>query len=136
MGSKELEEGVRNVHRNFPTGVTIVTALVDGTPYGLAVNAFSSVSLDPPVVLVCVAATSSTHPHLFSVDHLGVNILAEDQDDLLKAFARSGGDKFADVAWREAPAGSQSSRVARRCSSCRSRNGCRLTRTRFSSDGC
>lgn len=101
-----VEQEVKEVHRRFPTGVTIVTAAVQGVPYGLAVNAFSSVSLDPPVVLVCVAATSSTHPHLFTVDHLGVNILAETQEDLLKAFARSGGDKFAEVAWHEGPNGS------------------------------
>src|SRR5262245_49237930 len=56
---------VKAVHRQFPTGVTIVTTVVDGVPYGLAVNAFSSLSLDPPTVLVCVATTSATYPRLF-----------------------------------------------------------------------
>lgn len=96
-----LEESVKDAHRRFPTGVTIVTATASDRPYGLAVNAFASVSIDPPVVLVCVAATSSTHPRLFTVDHLGVNILAEGQVELLSAFARSGGEKFDGVSWSE-----------------------------------
>jgi flavin reductase (DIM6/NTAB) family NADH-FMN oxidoreductase RutF len=106
MEKKPLRDSVREVHRRYPTGVTVVTALADGLPYGLAVNAFSSVSLDPPVVLACVAATSSTHPHLFVVDHVGINILAEGQGQVVAAFARSGGDKFAELEWRRAPEGS------------------------------
>lgn len=101
-----LLERVKEAHRQFPTGVTIVTASAEGKPYGLAVNAFSSVSLEPPVVLACVAATSSTHPHLFAVDNIAVNILSEEQAPLLASFAKSGGDKFADVPWREGRHGS------------------------------
>lgn len=104
--SPELIEAVKAVHRRFPTGVTIVTASDEGRPYGLAVNAFSSVSLEPPVVLACVAATSTTHPRLFTVDHLGINILAEDQQEVVAAFARSGGDKFSDISWRPGAKGS------------------------------
>jgi flavin reductase (DIM6/NTAB) family NADH-FMN oxidoreductase RutF len=81
--------------------VTIVTAQHDGIPYGLAVNAFSSVSLEPPMVLVCVAGTSATYPHLFVSDELAVNILAYDQGAIVARFARSGGDKFAGLEWRE-----------------------------------
>ncbi|NKX51430.1 flavin reductase, partial [Arthrobacter deserti] len=47
----DLAERARGVPRQYPTGVTVVTAAADGTPYGLAVNAFSSISLDPPLVL-------------------------------------------------------------------------------------
>lgn len=107
MASGEtLADTVKAVHRRFPTGVTIVTAQSEGRPYGLAVNAFSSVSIEPPVVLLCVAASSSTHPHLFRVDHVGVNILGEAQQDLLQAFARSGGEKFVGVEWSPGPHGS------------------------------
>lgn len=102
----DLLDAVKNVHRQFPTGVTVVTAQRDGQTYGLAINAFSSVSLEPPVVLVSVAATAETHPRLFGVDHVAVNILAEDQTELLAAFAKSGGDKFAGVSWSPGPQGS------------------------------
>jgi flavin reductase (DIM6/NTAB) family NADH-FMN oxidoreductase RutF len=96
----DLAERVRRVHRSFATGVTVVTTCVDGVPYGLAVNAFSSLSLTPPLVLVCVAQTTSTYPHLMAGEHFAVNILAHDQRDVAARFARSGGDKFAGLAWR------------------------------------
>ncbi|WP_326672548.1 flavin reductase [Streptomyces canus] len=90
---------VRGVHRKFITGVTVVTTDDDGTPRGLAVNAFSSISLDPPMVLVCVQHSSSTHPALHRASHLGISILAADQLDVAKTFASKGDDKFARVSW-------------------------------------
>lgn len=99
-------ERVKDVHRRFPTGVTIVTTLTDGQPYGLAVNAFSSVSIDPPVVLVCVAKTSSTYEHLYRNDSLAVNILASDQLPIAARFATSGGEKFLGLEWEHAENGS------------------------------
>ena len=100
LDADALVERVKDVHRRFPTGVTIVTTAVDGVPFGLAVNAFASLSLTPPRVLACVAATSSTYPRLFEADRLAVNILAHDQIDVARAFARSGGDKFRGLAWQ------------------------------------
>jgi flavin reductase (DIM6/NTAB) family NADH-FMN oxidoreductase RutF len=100
-GQVELREVVRRVHRQFPTGVTIVTTQHDGVPYGLAVNAFASVTLEPPIVLVCIAGTSATYPHLFLGDEIAVNILAYDQRDVVAGFARSGGEKFSGLDWRE-----------------------------------
>ena len=69
--AQELADRVRAVHRQYPTGVTVVTTAVDGVPYGLAVNAFSSISLDPPLVLVCVNESSRSYPAVFDSDHLG-----------------------------------------------------------------
>ena len=92
-------ELLRAVHRKFPTGVTIVTTLEETTPVGLAVNAFSSVSLDPPLVLFCVGKSTQTHPRLFAGDTVGVNILAHDQQPVADRFALSGGDKFDAVEW-------------------------------------
>jgi flavin reductase (DIM6/NTAB) family NADH-FMN oxidoreductase RutF len=97
--AEDLAEKVRRVHRQFPTGVTIVTTMDGNIPRGLAVNAFASISLNPPLVLMCVSATSRTYPRLFLQDMCAVNILAHDQHDLVKRFARSGGDKFAGVPW-------------------------------------
>ncbi|MEN2738357.1 flavin reductase [Microbacterium sp. X-17] len=98
-GSVELSEAVRSVHRKFVTGVTVVTTIADGEPKGLALNAFVSVSLNPPLILVCVATTSSTHSALTDAEHLAVNILASDQVAVASAFAKSGGDKFHDLGW-------------------------------------
>lgn len=90
---------VRGVHRKFITGVTVVTTDDEGTPRGLAVNAFSSISLDPPMVLVCVQRSSATHPALHRASHLGISILAADQLDVAKTFATKGEDKFGRVSW-------------------------------------
>ncbi|MBC9730749.1 flavin reductase [Streptomyces sp. TRM68367] len=90
---------VRGVHRKFITGVTVVTTDDGGTPKGLAVNAFSSISLDPPMVLVCVQRSSATHPALHRTSHIGISILAADQLEVAKTFAAKGDDKFAHVSW-------------------------------------
>lgn len=95
-----IGDRVKALHRRYPTGVTVVTvADAEGQPRGLAVNAFSSVSLDPPLVLVAINATSSTYPWLFSAEHIAVNIIAETQLAVVRAFAKSGGDKFAGLDW-------------------------------------
>lgn len=97
--SEDLAEKVKQVHRSFPTGVTIVTTTVEGIPYGLVVNAFSSVSMEPPMILVCINERSSSYPRFFLGNHFGVSILANDQIEIARRFARSGGDKFAEIAW-------------------------------------
>lgn len=104
--SEALVGRVKAVHRRFPTGVTVVTTWGDDCPHGLAVNAFSSISLGPPTVLVCVARTSITHRRLQHAAHIAINILAHDQAAVAAAFARSGGDKFAGIAWRGGQHGS------------------------------
>ena len=58
-------ELMKQVNRQFVTGVTVVTAMDETKPRGLAVNAFASISLDPPTVMVCVQRTSSTYNCLF-----------------------------------------------------------------------
>jgi flavin reductase (DIM6/NTAB) family NADH-FMN oxidoreductase RutF len=95
-----MRDAVRDVHRRFGTGVTIVTTATEGVPSGLAVNAFSSLSLDPPYVLICVSSTSQTYQKLFLNDFFAVNILACDQSSIAKTFATSGGDKFKDLGWK------------------------------------
>ncbi len=101
-----LSDRVRKVHAQFPTGVMVVTTTVDGTPHGLAVNAFSSVSLEPPVVLFCVAKTSRTHGHLYGAEWAAVNILSHRQLGVAKRFATSGVDKFESLGWSPGPNGS------------------------------
>lgn len=101
----DVDVQVRGVHRQYPTGVTVVTASDGGVPFGLAVNAFSSVSLEPPMILVCVNESSKSYPHVFEAEHIGINILASDQVDVAGAFAKSGGDKFANLNWFEGTTG-------------------------------
>lgn len=97
---------MKRVNRQFVTGVTVVTAMDDGTPRGLAVNAFASISLDPATVMVAVQHTSSTHDCLFRADHLAINILSTDQLDVVNRFAVKSDDKFAGLDWDAGPFGS------------------------------
>jgi len=94
----------RRVLGHLPTGACIVAGLDShGRPAGLAVGSFTSVSLDPPLVSFLVATTSTSWPAICSWSGLSVSVLSHDQQDLCRAFAVSGGDKFADVAWTPAP---------------------------------
>ena len=97
---------MKQVNRQFVSGVTVVTTMEDERPRGLAVNAFSSISLDPPTVMVAVQRTSSTHDCLFRATHLAINILSTDQLDVVGVFATKADDKFAGLDWDPGPFGS------------------------------
>lgn len=101
----DLVDRVKSFHRAFPTGVTIVTTFVDGQAHGMAVNAFASVSLDPPSALVCINKSTRTHRQLSQARYLAVNVLASDQAHLVEAFS-SGGPRFDGVDWHPAAHGS------------------------------
>ncbi|MFI6375411.1 flavin reductase family protein [Streptomyces sp. NPDC050546] len=106
LASKPGLDVMKQVNRQFVTGVTVVTAMDGETPRGLAVNAFSSISLDPATVMVCVQRTSSTHDCLFRAGHLAINILSTDQLDVVATFASKADDKFSEVEWEPGPFGS------------------------------
>ena len=91
---------MRDVLGHFASGVTVVTAQGDEGPIGFTCQSFSSLSLDPPLVVIAPARTSRTWPQLRALGRFCVNVLAEDQTELSVAFARSGVDKFAGVPWR------------------------------------
>jgi flavin reductase (DIM6/NTAB) family NADH-FMN oxidoreductase RutF len=93
-------ENLRRVFGAFPTGVTAVAAIVDGVPVGLAANSFTSVSLDPPMVSVCLAHTSSTWPVLRRAARLGVSVLGAHQEWLSRQLSARGVDRFAGARWR------------------------------------
>lgn len=90
---------MKRVNRQFVTGVTVVTVMDGDRPRGLAVNAFASISLDPPTVMVCVQRTSSTYESLFRATHLAINILSTDQLDVVNRFASKAADKFEGMDW-------------------------------------
>ena len=97
---------MRDVLGHFASGVTVVTADGGDGPVGFTCQSFSSLSLDPPLVALAPARTSSTWPRLRDIGRFCVNVLAEDQSALSVAFARSGTDKFAGVDWRPSSQGS------------------------------
>jgi flavin reductase (DIM6/NTAB) family NADH-FMN oxidoreductase RutF len=71
----------------FATGVTVITVDYAGEVHGMTANAFASVSLDPPLVLVCVDHRARTHAHLHAKKRFGVNVLAEDQQIISEYYA-------------------------------------------------
>ena len=73
----------------FATGVTVITVDQDGEVHGMTANAFTSVSMDPLLVLVCVDHRARTHAHLHAKKRFGVNVLAEDQRAISEYYARS-----------------------------------------------
>ena len=95
---------LRHAYGMFPSGVTAVCALMDEVPVGIAASSFTSVSIDPPLVSVCVGHSSATWPLLRSLPRLGISVLAEDHVDIVRQIASKTGDRFANVDW-EAGAG-------------------------------
>jgi flavin reductase (DIM6/NTAB) family NADH-FMN oxidoreductase RutF len=97
---------MRDVLGSFASGVTVVTASTGDGPIGFTCQSFSSLSLDPPLVALAPARSSRTWPRVRELGRFCVNVLAEDQDALSRAFARSGVDRFAGVPWTPSPHGS------------------------------
>ncbi|MDT0201704.1 flavin reductase family protein [Nocardioides sp. AE5] len=97
----EPVNGVRlkEVFGCFPSGVTAVSALIDGEPVGMAASSFTAVSLDPPLVSVCMQVTSQTWRKLRSQHRLGVSVLSQAQGHACRSLASPEGDRFDGVAW-------------------------------------
>lgn len=90
----------------FATGVTIVTTTAaDGSPIGLTANSFTSVSLDPPLLLVCIAKKAGSAATLKAASHFAVNVLQIGQQPASDRFARKSEDRFADTAWEPGETG-------------------------------
>lgn len=91
---------LRQAYGCFPSGVIAMCGLrADGTPQGMAVSSFGTVSLDPALVQVCIQNTSGTWPELKGMQRLGVSVLAEDHGTVARRLASKTGDRFADVNW-------------------------------------
>lgn len=99
-------KALRNAFGAFMTGVTVVTSDdANGQPIGFTANSFTSVSLEPALLLVCLAKSSSNLEAFSNAKHFAVNILAEDQQDVSNTFARPVDDRFAAVSWQRGPYG-------------------------------
>ena len=97
---------LRRAFASFPSGVAAVCARVSRVPVGMAASSFTSVSVDPPLVSVCIQKTSSTWPQLKTHARLGLSVLGEDHDQVCRQLASKVGDRFADVEWDAGPQGS------------------------------
>ena len=102
LDTKEL----RNMLGRFATGVTVITARdKSGQKHGITANAFTSVSLDPPLVLVCIDRNAQCYPCFEESKVFAVNILSHEQEAISRRFATKGIDKFEGLAWRAGPSG-------------------------------
>ncbi|MFZ1886601.1 MAG: flavin reductase family protein [Candidatus Binataceae bacterium] len=92
---------LRRVMGHFATGVTVITSVrASGEMHGLTANAFSSVSLVPPLLLICVDKKAESYPCFEESKVFTVNILSAEQEALSRKFAVSGGNKFEGVSYR------------------------------------
>ena len=87
----------RETVANFPSGVTVVTTRDSGEDFGLTVSAFTSLSLDPPMVLVSIDRKSKSHQHLVEGAPIGISVLAAGHTDVAVPFARHVDDRFAGI---------------------------------------
>jgi flavin reductase (DIM6/NTAB) family NADH-FMN oxidoreductase RutF len=96
----------RQVMSHFAAGVTVVTT-VDrhNEPHGLTATSFASLSLDPPLALICIDKKAETYEHFEPAGIYAVNFLAHDQRDVSQRFAKHGGEKFRDIEWSRGPLG-------------------------------
>jgi len=90
----------------FATGVTIASVLdAQGAPHGLTVSSFTSVSLHPPLVLICLGHAVTVIGHFRTATYFGINVLAENQRELSERFARKGEDRFNGLPWERGETG-------------------------------
>jgi flavin reductase (DIM6/NTAB) family NADH-FMN oxidoreductase RutF len=90
----------RTACSKFPTGVTITTVLgQDGCPYGITISSFASVSLAPPLLLICIDRRSSILQHLAVGSYFAVNVLSEEQHSFSLQFSCNWSQRFAGVPW-------------------------------------
>lgn len=94
-------KALRQAFGTFLTGVTVVTAKsASGELVGFTANSFTSVSMEPPLLLVCPGKSLGSYPVFENCSHFAVNVLAQDQQDISNHFASFDGDRFADVDWQ------------------------------------
>lgn len=94
----------RQVLGHFCTGITVIAAMDGDEPVGFTAQSFTSVSLDPPLVSVCPAKTSSSWPRIRAAGRFCANILSDDQEAVSRAFATRDGEKFKGLGWKASAA--------------------------------
>ncbi|WP_035805224.1 flavin reductase family protein [Kitasatospora mediocidica] len=93
------QSSFRTILGRFTTGVVLVTTTTPNGPVGMAVNSFTSVSLEPPLIALCAALTSTTWPSIRETGGFAVSILGEQHEDLCRVFSTRGADRFSGGDW-------------------------------------
>lgn len=91
---------LRRTFAHFPSGVVAVCARIGGTPYGLVASTFVPVSLDPPLVSICIQYSSETWPKLETASRLGLSLLSSEQEPAARGLSSRRGDRFRNVELR------------------------------------
>lgn len=99
------DAGFKLAMSQFASGVTVVTTEHEGTRYGMTVASFASLSLHPPLVLVCIEKSVKTHDAIGAAGKFGVSILAKSQAEISNRFASKSDDKFSGVSVRQGELG-------------------------------
>lgn len=99
------QRSFRDILGRFTTGVVLVTARTPTGPAGMAVNSFTSVSLDPPLVALCAAHSSTTWPQIRATGGFAVTILGDRHEDLCRTFSTKGVERFGGRDWAFTRAG-------------------------------
>lgn len=89
----------KDVMARFPTGVTVITTKFANKQFGLTANSFTSVSLDPPLILFCIAKFSGSYDAFMQTSSFAVNLLTQDQEQIAKHFASKILDKFENISY-------------------------------------
>ncbi len=89
------EREFRDALARWASGVTVVTARHEGEPIGMTAASFSSLSLDPPLILICVARSAYSHDGLVGAAGFAVHVLGGEQQEMSSLFSKPGADKFA-----------------------------------------
>lgn len=97
---------LRDVLGRFASGVVVVTGTVSGQPVGLTCQSFTSLSIDPPMVMFCPSATSTSWCRIRTSGAFCINVLGESQREVSNLFAQRRDDKFDDIDWRAGATGS------------------------------
>jgi len=104
-GDLQDQRSFRDALGRYPTGVAVITAATPDGPAGMAVNSFTSVSLDPPLVAFCPMLTSTSWAQVRPIGGFAVSLLRSHHEDLARRFTRKDVDRFGAHEWHESPAG-------------------------------
>ena len=97
----ELKEKLKSYMRMFPQGVTVVTTMLNGIPGGITVSAFTSISLNPPLIMISISKDSAFHDVLMKTKIFAVNLLGKDHKEISERFAgKYGENKFGNVKYK------------------------------------
>lgn len=88
---------LRQVYGSFPSGVVAIAARIGGTLVGMAASSFTSVSMEPPLVAICIQNTSTTWPRVAQASRIGLSVLSDDHNDICRQLSARDGDRFEGV---------------------------------------